>query len=188
MSHLTPVGSSFLQEGRTTIRPETAYKNRAWQEDAPPHLPAPAPEGTLRLRPMPSPADQRPLQAAAAAPAPTQACGRTLEPSCAPAAREGPPGPPAGSRSRAVQGALKTAAPHQPGRPPLCLLHGQSEINAGVSHAGSSHRAAARGKRPAWAHQQCRGLRCCWPAARAEPPDPPAAADCCAGGALCLML
>ena len=147
-SHLAPVCSSSCRRVGITIGLETADKRRALtQEGAPPHLPAPAPAGTLRLPPTPSPAGQRPPQAAAAVPALTQACCRTLGPSCAPAAREGPPDLPAGSRSRAVQGALvlQTGTPKQPGRDPLVLLHGQNESKEGVCDACSSQNAAARG-------------------------------------------
>ena len=148
LSHLAPVCSSSCRRVRITIRLGRADKRRALNEEgAPPHLPAPAPAGTPRLPPTPSPAGQRPPLATAAAPALTQACCRTLGPSCAPAAREGPPDPPAGSRSRAVQGALilQTGAPRQPGRGPPVLLHGQNESTEGICDAGSSHHAAARG-------------------------------------------
>ena len=121
LSHRAPICSRSCRKaeplpalGQQTIR-------GLWQEDAPPHLPAPAPEGTLRLHPTPSPAGQHPLQAAAAAPPLPQACCRTLEPSCVPAAREGPPDLPTGSRSRAVQGALmlqRAALNSQAGPPP----------------------------------------------------------------------
>ena len=143
LSHRATVCSSSCRKAQRLLALAQQTRRGPWQEDAPPHLPAPAPEGTLRLPPTPSPAGQHPLQAAAAAPPPPQACCRTLEPSCAPAAREGPPGPPTGSRSRAVQGALmpQTATPQQPGRAPLVLLHGRHES---VSHAGSSRHAAVR--------------------------------------------